>query len=81
MENINIKKGGLRQTVSLQAFKQMYKQNGWTIDETEIQPDTIQETVKILEPKGEHEVINYLAMKKRVPKVFDDGLFKSDKQV
>lgn len=80
MDNVNITKGGLRQTVSLQAFERMYKPNGWQIDEMGTPPDKIQETVKSLEPKGEHEVINYLAMKKRVPKAFDDGLFKSDKR-
>jgi hypothetical protein len=80
MENVNITKGGLRQTVSLQAFERLYRPNDWEIDDSETQPDPVQETVKSLEPKGEHEVINYLAMEKRVPKLFDDGLFKSDKQ-
>ena len=78
MDGINITKGGLRQTVSRAAFERLYQPNGWVVDETETKPDKIQETVKTL--KGEAEIKNYLAMKKRVPKNFDDGLFKSDKQ-
>lgn len=79
-DNINIKKGGLKQTVSRQAYESMYKPYGWEIDETEISCDEIQETVKSLEPKGEYEVKNYLAMKKREPKKFDDGLFRSEEK-
>jgi len=48
MENVNIIKGGLRQTVSFQAYENLYKPNGWIIDETETVPDEIQETVKTL---------------------------------
>lgn len=79
MDTVNITKGGLRQSVSRQAFEQQYRPNGWVIDESEPPtPDETQETVKRL--AYESEIKNYLAMKKRVPKKFDDGLFISETQ-
>lgn len=76
MENINIIKGGLRQTVSQQAFEKLYKPNGWEIDTENTQFEETQETVKSL--KTEPEIKNYLLMKKHEAKKFNDGLFKSD---
>jgi len=74
---INIIKGGLRQTVSQAQFEKLYKPNGWRVDEVELPPkDEIQETVKTLATQG--QIKNYVAMKKREPKKFNDKLFYSD---
>ncbi len=80
---VDIIKGGIRQQVTELDFERNYKPKGWKIDKNPIRKTSeILETVKKLEEStpvpSDTEVKNYLKMKKKTPKKFDDKLFKGD---
>lgn len=77
MPRVNIIKGSIRNVVDEEQFEKLYKPNGWRLDEN--QKDESQIPLDLL--NTESEVKNYIKMKNKQPKHFNDGLFYSDLEV
>lgn len=79
MASVKIIKGSLRNVVDEVQFEKLYKPNGWRLDEDAVSKIEESEEVKAVKNfKTETEITNYVNMKKKKPKKFDDKLFKED---
>jgi CRISPR/Cas system CMR subunit Cmr6 (Cas7 group RAMP superfamily) len=73
MARVHIVKNGIKNVVDEELFKSKYKKAGWKLDnDFKEQNDNIM--VKL---KNETEMNNYVQMKKRSTKIFNDNLIKS----
>lgn len=72
MAQVFIVKKGIKNVVSEELFKRVYKKQGWAID-TDRQPSVkgVEHTLKT-----ETEFKNYKEMKRKTDKVFNDDLIK-----
>lgn len=75
---MNIKKGEIKNVVSLAQFEKIYKPNGWVVDDSVQAVDEMNQTIKTL--KTEAEAKNFLKMKKVKDQHFNDGLFYSEEE-
>lgn len=75
--SVRIVKGKLRQEVSQQAFEKIYQKNGWRIDTSPQEPINNEVIQTVVSLPNDNQRQKYLSMekRKRVSKVFDDGLF------
>ena len=79
MDRVKIKKGSIKTCVAKGAFEQLYKPQGWVLDEGQNQDGGIN---KELEDKGitkDSQALEYIKEKKARKKMnFNDNLFKGE---
>ena len=81
MPRVNIIKGSIRNVVEEEQFEKLYKPNGWLLDLSEDIAKDKEPQIPLDLLNTESEVKNYIKMKKKQPKRFDDGLFYSDLEI
>lgn len=80
MASVKIIKGSLRNVVDERQFEKLYRPNGWRLDEDNVLSSQVDsDEVKAIKTfSTEAEVNNFVKMKKKKPRKFDDKLFKED---
>lgn len=78
---VNIIKGSIRNVVDEEQFEKLYKPNGWRLDISEDNSKEKEPQIPLDLLNTETEVKNFIKMKNKQPKHFNDGLFYSDLEV
>lgn len=71
---VKIQKGEICNIVTLEQYEQMYKQYGWEL----VQEEKKEQDIPIELLRNETELQNYIKMRSKTAKQFNDGLFKGD---
>lgn len=69
---VKIQKGNIYNVVTMEQYEEQYKRYGWEL----IQEEKKEQDIPIDVLHNEAEVQNYIKMRTKRAKVFNDGLFK-----